>query len=117
MKDGRFTLSLAITVLVSGCAVTGPVAVITPTGEILRGTTTSSLAGGDFAVAGVTLRCSGTFDPSPGSPTVSVTAKCSDGRVGIGRALRDGARSGSGKIRMNDGSEASFVFGAAASGI
>jgi len=36
---------------------------------------------------------------------------------GIRRALRHGATSGSGKIEMNDGTVATFVYDAAASGI
>lgn len=99
-----------------GCSASGPVAVIAPGGQVLRGMTTSSLAGGDFTVSAPGLSCTGQFDPAPGSRTVSITARCTDGRVGIGRALRDSPQSGSGTITMNDGSEAKFVFGAAAAG-
>jgi hypothetical protein len=109
--------AFAFAVLLGACSVTGPVAVITPRGDVLRGTTTSTLSGGDFTVSNGSLQCHGNFDPAPGSRTVSVAASCSDGRVGIGRAVRDSPLSGIGKIQMNDGTEATFVFGAAASGI
>jgi hypothetical protein len=114
---------LAVTVGLAGCTVGGPVAVIASDGEILRGTASSTLVGeefavrDEFAVRGRALECRGLFDPALGSPIASITIGCSDGRSGTGRAYRANAASGSGKIQMNDGSEASFVYGDAASGI
>jgi len=48
-------------IALSACSVSGPVAVIAPGGQILRGTTTSTLAGGDFTVSGSGLTCTGAF--------------------------------------------------------
>jgi hypothetical protein len=116
-------LLLAATIALAGCTVKEPVAVIAPDGEILRGTASSMFVYDeftvreDFAVRGGALECRGLFDPALGSPTVSITVGCSDGRSGLGRAFPDNAASGSGKIRLNDGSEASFVYGEAARGI
>jgi hypothetical protein len=97
------------------------VAVITPSGDVLRGINTFSMVQGEFTVSGTEsgkpLQCHGSYDPTPHGPTISIAAACSGGRRGIGRALRDGPVSGSGKIKMNDGTEATFVCGAAASGI
>ena len=108
--------------------VLGPVAVTMPDGEILRGTATSVLAApivlgqefataDDFAVRGGRLECRGRSDAELGNPAVSIMVACSDGRNGTGRAVRDSAVSGSGRIRMNDGTEAGFLYGDAARGI
>ena len=108
--------------------VLGPVAVRMPNGEILRGTATSVLAApivlgqevataDEFAVRGGMLECRGRSDAELGNAAVSLMLGCSDGRSGIGRMVRDHAVSGSGKIRMNDGAEAVFLYGEAARGI
>jgi|SRR5260221_4047126 len=116
-------LLLAATIALAGCTVKEPVAVIAPDGEILRGTASSMFVyeefavRDDFAVRGRALECRGLFDRALENPTVSITAGCSDGRSGLGRAFRDNAASGSGKIQLNDGSEARFLYGEAARGI
>lgn len=107
--------------------VLGPVAMTMPEGQILRGTATSVLArpialGGlgtadEFAVRGGMLECRGRSDAELGSPAVLVTLGCSDGRSGAGRVVRDNPVSSSGRIRMNDGTEATFLYGEVASGI
>lgn len=108
--------------------VLGPVAVTMPDGEILRGTASSVLAGpillgeklataDEFAVRGGMLECRGRSDSELGNAAVSVMLGCSDGRSGVGRVVRENEVSGSGNIHMNDGSEASFLYGEAASGI
>jgi hypothetical protein len=44
--------------------------------------------------------------------TINAKVVCSDGRTGFVIATRDrGGQSGSGRIRMTDGTEADFVFG------
>jgi hypothetical protein len=101
-----------------GCSVTAPVAIVTSRGETLKGSATSDLfAGGSFEAENARVRCTGKYDISSGSRTVSIAARCTDGSSGVGRAIRDTATSGSGKIQMNDGTEAMFVFGAAADAI
>lgn len=98
----------------AGCSTTVPVMVVTNDGKTLRGSSTTTLTGGNFAVSDGALSCNGGFDPSPGSRSVSVAVKCSDGRSGVGTAYRDTNTAGSGEIAMNDGTQARFVFGAAA---
>lgn len=101
--------------LLAGCSVTQPVAVITKSGQVLRGTTTASLAGGSFQATDGLLTCSGTYNAMTASPTLSVKVLCSDGRTGFAIVQRDaGGQSGSGRVRLNDGTEADFVFGSAA---
>jgi hypothetical protein len=103
--------------------VSGPVAMIMPSGEILRGTAASVLVGyefataDEFAVRGGMLECRGRSDMELGNPVVSITIGCSDGRSGIGRVVRENIASSSGKLHMSDGTEASFVYGDAARGI
>ena len=103
--------------------VLGPVAMIMPSGGILRGTAASVLAGyefataDEFAVRGGMLECRGRSDTELRNPVASIIIGCSDGRSGIGRVVRENIASGSGKIHMSDGTEASFVYGEAASGI
>jgi hypothetical protein len=112
---GLFAASAVV--LLTGCSVTVPVAVVGQHGEVLTGTATTAMTGGSFEASNGKVSCSGSFDPSGGSRTVSLATTCSDGRAGVGQAYRDTATSGSGKIKMNDGTEASFVFGSAATAL
>jgi hypothetical protein len=107
-------IALPASLAVGGCAVTAPVAVIGPRGEILKGTATSTMTSGTVEATNGKLTCAGNFDPAPGSRSVTVAVKCSDGRVGIGTALRETKTSGRGIIVLNDGSRAQFIFGAGA---
>jgi len=101
--------------LLTGCSVTVPVAVVTARGEVLTGSNRAPVFGaGTFEVGNARLQCTGQYDPAPGSQTVAIAARCSDGTAGVGQAVRDSALSGGGKIQMSDGTEARFVFGAAA---
>src|SRR6516225_9421049 len=95
----------------AACAQTVPVAVIGQDGRILRGTNTASLAEGSFAVTDGRLTCGGSYDPHLHSQTISMPVRCSDGRYGIVRAIRDSTVSGSGTVRLNDGYQADFLFG------
>jgi hypothetical protein len=106
---------VAMAAALSGCSVTVPVAVISKDGQILRGTTTASLAGGEFHATDGKLTCGGTYDVNSGSITLNAKVTCSDGRTGFVIATRDrGGQSGSGRVRLSDGTEADFVFGNAA---
>jgi hypothetical protein len=106
---------VAMCAALAGCSVTLPVAVISKDGQILRGTTTASLQGGEFHATDGKLTCSGTYDSLSQSVTINAKVICSDGRSGFVIATRDrGGQSGSGRIRMTDGTEADFVFGNAA---
>lgn len=101
--------------LLSGCSITWPVAVITDKGQTLKGSATASITGGSFQATDGKLTCSGSYDSMSTSTTITMPVLCSDGRKGIVMATRDaGGNSGSGRIRMEDGSSADFVFGRAA---
>lgn len=111
----RLILGILFAPILVGCSVTLPVAVISKNGQILRGTTTASLNGGTFEATDGKLTCSGTYDSMTQSVTLNAKVACSDGRTGFVIATRDrGLQSGSGRVRLSDGSEADFVFGNAA---
>jgi hypothetical protein len=98
-------------------AATGPVAVMTRSGEIMTGQASTTASGGFFLASNARLQCRGSYDPSPALQTLSIAAQCSDGRSGIGTAVRETPTSGRGTIRMNDGTEAIFIFGAPAAAL
>jgi hypothetical protein len=99
----------------AGCDITQPVAVIGDNGEIFKGTATASMSGSSFQASNGRVSCAGTYDGVSPSLTVSFPVICSDGRKGLGTATRDASGiTGSGTIRMNDGSDWTFVFGPAA---
>ena len=112
----RLLLALCVGLL-SACSITAPVAVVSSKGEVLKGTASSSLISGTFEVTNGSLNCAGTYDPSPGSRLVSLAVKCSDGRAGVGQAIRDTSVSGSGIVNMNDGTKATFIFGQGANAL
>jgi hypothetical protein len=104
-----------VTTICTACTVTQPVAVIGQNGQILKGSTTASLSGGSFSATDGKLTCGGSYDSSDMSQTISMPVFCSDGRKGIVIATRDNnGMSGSGTVRLSDGSEATFIFGPAA---
>lgn len=114
MKFSR-TAALCATLLLLGCTITEPVVVIGQNGQILRGTTTATLTSGSFTATDGKLTCAGTYNSLDMSPTISMAVTCSDGRRGIVIATRDNSgTSGSGTVRLTDGSTATFLFGAAA---
>ncbi len=102
-----------------GCTITRPVVVIGDNGEMLRGSATASMSGGSFEVSGVwkgkTLKCAGSYNSLDTSVTISMPVHCNDGRKGIVIATRQAnGIDGSGRVRLNDGTEADFIFGSAA---
>jgi hypothetical protein len=101
--------------LLSGCSYTVPVAVIGDNGQILGGTATAAMSGGTFQVTDGKLTCAGSYDSWSTSVTISMPVHCNDGRKGLVIATRDaGGMSGSGRVRLDDGMEADFIFGDAA---
>ncbi|WP_026222860.1 hypothetical protein [Methylocystis rosea] len=110
----RIFLILISTLILSACATTIPVAVITHDGHILRGENTVSMASGTFSVSDGRLTCTGSYNPLNESRTITVTVTCNDGRTGIAIATRDTPMSGGGKVTLSDGSEGTFIFGDAA---
>ena len=83
---------------------------------VMTGTNYISKSEGSFSVTDGALTCFGSYDPLQTSTTISMTIKCSDGRKGIVKSTRDTAGSGSGTVRLDDGWEGDFLFGAAAEG-
>lgn len=112
----KYLFAICCTFSLAACAITQPLAVIGQNGQILKGTATASLSeGGYFSATDGKLTCSGNYDAITSSVTVSFPVVCSDGRKGLGTATRDASGvSGSGSVRMSDGSDWKFVFGPAA---
>lgn len=118
MKAGLSLLTILLGAAgpeIASCAVTEPVVVIGPSGITLKGTATGSMSGVKFTASNGTLTCGGSYDGWVSSSTLTTQVRCSDGRQGIVIALRErGGMAGHGTVRLNDGSEWSFIFGAAA---
>ena len=111
----RAALLLAACLLCTGCSYSEPVVVIGLHGETLRGTATAAMTGGTFTMTNGKLTCSGNYDDWSLSTTIEMPVLCSDGRKGIVTATRDASGySGSGHVRLNDGSTADFIFGPSA---
>lgn len=109
--------ALFVAVVLAGCTMTWPVAVIGQKGEILRGTATASLGSGSFSVTNGKLTCGGGYDSLDTSATITIPVTCSDGRRGVAIVTRDrSGQSGGGTVRMTDGEEATLIFGQAAAG-
>lgn len=101
--------------MVAGCSITVPVAGISDKGQILRGTATASASGGSFQATDGKLTCAGSYDSMDSSSTISMPVHCNDGRKGLVIATRDASGvSGSGRVRLSDGSDTDFIFGRAA---
>lgn len=103
----------------TGCAITVPVAVISGKGEVMKGTATATMSGGSFKasgkLSGKETTCAGTYDSWDTSVTITMPVNCNDGRKGFVIATRQAnGIDGSGRVRLNDGTEADFVFGRAA---
>ncbi len=81
--------------------------------DLAQGQSTASLSGGTFSVTSIRgLQCQGTYDALSREPTIVAPVSCADGRSGnliITRTM-DGM-SGTVIGRLNDGTEAQFVFG------
>jgi hypothetical protein len=100
---------------VASSAVTEPVVVIGPSGLTLKGTATGSMSGVKFTATNGTLTCGGNYDGWIFSPAITTQLLCSDGRKGtvIAKRERSGI-AGHGTVRLDDGSEWTFMFGPAA---
>lgn len=119
MKFAGFVITAVSAVFLVSCAVTVPVAVISGKGDVMRGTSTATMSGGSFQVAGKlkgkAVKCAGTYDSLDTSVTISMPVHCSDGRKGFVIATRQAnGLGGSGRVRLTDGTEADFIFGRAA---
>lgn len=111
---------LGVGIALAGCgSITVPVAVISANGDVMRGTATAAMSGGEFRAAGALngrpTTCAGTYDAMNTSLTISMPVLCNDGRKGFVIATRESnGVDGSGRVRLDDGTEADFVFGKAA---
>ena len=85
---------------------------VMPSGDVLRGSATTTLVNGSFYATNGKVTCSGPFTPSGGM--VDVTATCTDTQRGEGSGRETGGDSGEGTLTMKNGKSASFVFGDAA---
>jgi hypothetical protein len=113
----RGLLLFTSALVLAGCAITEPVAVVSKgiPGGIMRGTATASVSGGSFSVTNGALTCGGDYNAFDTSPTISIPVLCSDGRKGIVIATRDNSgMSGGGHFTLNDGTTGDFMFGTAA---
>jgi hypothetical protein len=98
--------------LLSACAITEPVVVIGKDGQTLKGTATGAMSGGSFNVTDGHLRCGGSYDSWSTYATITMQVLCSDGRKGIVISTRDpSGTAGHGTVKLNDGSEWTFIFG------
>jgi hypothetical protein len=100
----------------SACAVTEPVVVIGKNGQTLRGTATGRISGdGTFSVTDGQLTCGGNYNSVSTETTITAQVLCSDGRKGIVISTRESSGvAGHGTVKLNDGSEWTFIFGSAA---
>ncbi|WP_155983438.1 hypothetical protein [Nitratireductor aquibiodomus] len=120
MLKSKAIASIFMCAVASGCgSLTVPVVVISDTGDVMRGTATAAASGGSFQASGKfngkPLTCAGTYDSWNTSITISMPVQCNDGRKGLVIATREAnGIDGSGRVRLEDGTEADFVFGKAA---
>lgn len=116
LRNARLGVVGTALLLLTACAITEPVVIIGKHGHTLRGTATASLTGrGNFRATDGQLTCSGSYNSLSMSTTITMQVLCSDGRKGFVIATREAnGRDGHGTVKMNDGSEWTFVFGAAA---
>jgi hypothetical protein len=108
--------------VLSACAVPGlteltePVVVIGKDGQTLRGTATGRITGdGSFSVTDGQLTCSGNYNSMSREVTINAQVLCSDGRKGIVTSTRESSgMAGHGTVKLNDGSDWTFIFGSSA---
>jgi hypothetical protein len=115
----RKLAALMLAAILSSCAVTAvtePVVVIGPNGQTLRGTATGRMNGdGSFSVTDERLTCSGNYNSLSREVTINAQVLCSDGRKGIVISTRESSGlAGHGTVKLNDGSQWTFIFGSAA---
>jgi hypothetical protein len=91
-------------------------ATIGKNGQTLRGTATGRMNGdGSFSVTDGQLACSGNYNSLSAEITINAQVLCSDGRKGIVISTRESSGvAGHGTVKLNDGSEWTFIFGSAA---
>jgi hypothetical protein len=93
--------------------------VIGKDGQTPKGTATGRFSGnGSFSATDGKLTCSGNYNSLSMEVTITMQVLCSDGRKGIVIATRESSgAAGHGTVRLNDGSEWTFIFGASAANV
>jgi hypothetical protein len=84
-----------------------PVVARMDSGETFKGETVASRSGGHFSVQSSrhSVKCFGTYNPKDPRLTVTLSVKCSDGRVGQAEVTTTADHmSGTGKVKFSDGS-------------
>ena len=116
MKAVLATVAVILAATLSACAVTEPLVVIGKDGQTLKGITTARMSGhGRFTVTDGKLTCGGNYNSLNTEVTINIPVLCSDGREGFAVVTRESnGVAGHGMVKMNDGSEWSFIFGSAA---
>jgi S1-C subfamily serine protease len=117
MLKFKYIFLYVLTILfLTSCSIDVPVVVSTDDGRVIRGINEASVSGrGFFEVTDGSLTCSGSYNAYNTSRTISIPVDCSDGRRGIVVATREASGvSGTGTVRMDDGTFGTFAFGKAA---
>lgn len=111
----RMLLALCATAGLAACATefSVPVTGFIGTDQALGQTTARIDGNGTFSVSTLTgLTCQGTYDALDNNPTITAPATCNDGRSGTLLIARNTMTGGGTVIgRLNDGTDARFVFG------
>jgi hypothetical protein len=108
---------LVATLMLAACVTSQPVAMVLPSGQVLRGNSATT-ASGSFSVRNDKVSCSGTFSRSVAGYNVSlkrhtsVFAACSNGQDAT--SAEPLWESGQARIRFTDGSEGTMLIGDAA---
>jgi len=91
-----------------------PVSAKMNSGETFKGSTMASRNGARFSVESSrhSVKCSGTYDLKDRRPTITLPVKCTDGRTGQAEVTRaPDLMSGSGKVKLSDGSTGRLAVG------
>jgi hypothetical protein len=109
--------TLVATFMLAACVTSQPVAMVLPSGQVLRGNSAAT-ASGSFSVRNEKMSCSGTFSRSVSGYNVSlgrhtsVFAACSNGQNAT--SAEPLWEAGQAKLRFTDGSEGTMLIGDAA---
>jgi len=110
---------LVPTLMLAACVSASPVAMVLPSGQVLRGNSAAT-ASGSFSVRNEKLSCTGTFTRPINGYNISfgrhtsVFAECSNGQHAT--SAEPLWEAGQAKLRFTDGSEGMMLIGDAAKG-
>jgi hypothetical protein len=73
---------------------------------------TARVSGGFITLSNEGVTCGGSYDAASAAASISAPFECVDGRKGTAAITREANNlSGTGRLRLDDGSEVNFVFG------